>query len=126
MKMHLLALENMVMTEQMRNQMMTIIMMLMMTVARRMGGCNGDSNDCGEGATSGTMVGGNNDATSIGNGNGRPSNAPKEEPTKEGPNQGVEIQDNPPLFDKNVNSQVPNVVILAMDNADEEESVFLI
>jgi membrane protease subunit (stomatin/prohibitin family) len=37
MKMHMLALESMVTIEQMKNQMMMAIMMLLMTMARRMG-----------------------------------------------------------------------------------------
>jgi hypothetical protein len=55
------------------------------------GGCNNDSNNRGEGGASGTMVGGNNDATSIGNGDGEPSNTSQEEPIEEGPNQAVEL-----------------------------------
>jgi hypothetical protein len=50
------------------------------------------------------VVNDNNDAASLGNGNGGPSNAPQNEPTEEGPNQGVEIQYNPSLFDRNINS----------------------
>jgi hypothetical protein len=46
-------------------------------------GHNGDSNDCGLGGASGIVVGSNIDTTSIGNGDGGPNNAPKEEPTKE-------------------------------------------
>jgi hypothetical protein len=77
-------------------------------------GRNGDSNDSGEGGDSGTMIDGNIDATSIGNGDGGSNNTPQEEPTKEGFNQGIEIQDNLPPFDKNVNSQVPNAIIHTM------------
>jgi hypothetical protein len=42
------------------------------------GGDNGDSNDHGEGRASGTMVGGNTNAASIGIGNGGSSNACQE------------------------------------------------
>jgi hypothetical protein len=86
-------------------------------------GYNGDSNDHEEGGATGTMVHDNNDAIPIGNGDGRTSNAPEEEPTEEVSNQGIEIQDNPPPFDRNVNSQVPNTVIPSMDNADEDNDV---
>jgi hypothetical protein len=93
-------------------------------------GCTGDSNDRGEDGTTGTMVSGSSDAAPIGNRDGGTSNASEEEPTEEepteeDPNQGVEIQDNPPPFDTNVNSQVPNIVILAMGNADEDDDVLL-
>jgi hypothetical protein len=57
------------------------------------------------------VVGGNNDATCIGNGDGGPYNASQGEPTEEGSNQRVELQDNPPPNDRNVNFEVPNVVI---------------
>ena len=88
-------------------------------------GRNGDSNDHGEGGATSTMVSGSNDATPIGNRDGGTSNASKEEPTEEDPNHGIEIQDNPLPFDTNVNSQVPNIVILAMGNADEDDDVLL-
>jgi hypothetical protein len=71
-------------------------------------GCNNNSNNRGEGGASSTMVSGNNDVAYIGYGDGGPSNAPQEEPTEEGSNQGVELQDNPPPIERNVNSQVPN------------------
>ena len=45
------------------------------------GGRNSDSINCREGGTSGSMVGGNNDAASISNGNGGPRNAFLEDPT---------------------------------------------
>jgi hypothetical protein len=102
---------------------MTIIMMSLMTMVRNERGYNGDSNDHEEGGATGTMVHDNNDAIPIGNGDGRTSNAPEEEPTEEVSNQGIEIQDNPPPFDRNVNSQVPNTVIPSMDNADEDNDV---
>jgi hypothetical protein len=67
-------------------------------------GRNGDGNDCGEGGGTGTTVSGNNDAASIGNGDGGSNNVPPEGRTEEAPNQGVEIQDNPPPSYTNVNS----------------------
>jgi hypothetical protein len=89
-------------------------------------GHNSDSNDHGEGGLNATTVGGNTNAVSIGNEDGGSSNAPQEQSTKEAPNQDVEIQENPPPFDTNVNSQVPNVDIPAMDNVVEEDDVLLI
>ena len=84
--------------------------------------CNGDSNDCGEGGATGNAVSSNSDATSIGSGDGGPSNVPQEETPEEAPNQGIEIQNNSPPLDMNVNSQVPNVVVLAVNNTDEEDN----
>lgn len=52
---------------------MTTIIMLLMTMARKM--------EMNEAAM---VINGNIDATSIGNGDGGPSNIPQEEPTKEG------------------------------------------
>jgi hypothetical protein len=54
-------------------------------------GHNGDSNDHGEGGATSTVVSGNDDAASIGNGDGGTTNASEEEPTEEGSNQRVEI-----------------------------------
>jgi hypothetical protein len=72
------------------------------------------------------MIVGNNDATSIGYGDGKPNNAPQEEPTEEGPNQGVEIQDNPLPVDRHVNFQVSNAIILTMDYVNQDKNVPLI
>ena len=41
-----------------------------------MHGCNGDGNDRGEGGGIGTIVGGNNDAASVGSTDGGSSNVP--------------------------------------------------
>jgi hypothetical protein len=80
------------------------------------------ANDHGKGGTSGIAVGIKIDVASI-DGDGGLSNASQEEPTKEGFNQGLHIEDNPPFFDRNVNTQVPNVVILAVNNIDEDGNV---
>ena len=85
-------------------------------------GCNGDGNNRGEGGITSTTVGGNNDVASIASGDGGSSNVFQEEQTKEAPNQGVEIQDKPPPSGMNVNSEVSNVVILAMNNTNEEDN----
>jgi hypothetical protein len=85
-------------------------------------GRNGDGNDLGEGAATGAAVSGNNDAAFVGSGDGKSSNVPQEEQTEEAPNQRKEIQDNPPPSDMNVNSQVPNVVIPAVKNTNEEDN----
>jgi hypothetical protein len=87
------------------------------------GGHNCNSNDCREGGTTSIVVSGNNDAASIGNEDGGFSNASQEEPTKEGPNQGVELQNNPPLVDENVNFEVLDAIISAMDNMDLDKIV---
>ena len=79
-------------------------------------GCNGDDNDRGEGGVIGAAASGNNDAASVGSGSGGSSNVPQKEQFQKTPNQGVEIQDNPPPSNMNVNSQVPNVVIPVINN----------
>jgi hypothetical protein len=67
-------------------------------------GHNGDGNDRGKGGAIGAAASGNNDAASVGSGNGGSSNIPQEERIEETPNQGVEIQDNPPPSNMNINS----------------------
>jgi hypothetical protein len=52
-------------------------------------GRNCDDNDCGEGGGTGTVVGGKNDATSIGSADGGSSNVPQGQRTEEVRNQGV-------------------------------------
>jgi hypothetical protein len=69
------------------------------------------------------VVGGKNDASSIGNGGGGSSNASQEEPIEEGPNQGVELQDNTPLVDRNFNFKVLDAIILAMDDINLDKNV---
>jgi hypothetical protein len=86
-------------------------------------GRNSNSNDRGEGGASGTVVGGNTNAASVGSGDGGPNNVPQEKQIDEAPNHGVEIQNNQHPSIMNVNSQVPNVVIPAMNNTNEEDNV---
>ena len=85
-------------------------------------GSNSDGNDCVKGGATGTAIGSNNDTASIGSGDGGSSNVPYEEQSKEAPNQGIEIQNNPFLSDTNVNSQVPNAVILVVNNTNEDDN----
>jgi hypothetical protein len=85
-------------------------------------GRNGDGNNCCEGGATGAAAGGNNDTASVGSGDGGSSNVPHEEQTKEAPNQGIEIQDDPSLSDTNINSQVPNVVIPVVNNSNEDDN----
>jgi hypothetical protein len=86
-------------------------------------GRNSDNNNRGKGGSSGTVVGGNNNSTSIGNGDGYPSNTSQEEPTKEGLNQEVQLQGNPAMVDGNINFEVPYVVISVTDNVDLDKNV---
>jgi hypothetical protein len=74
-------------------------------------GHNGDGNDRVEGGGTGTTVGGNNDAVSVGSANGGSSNVPQEQRTEEAPNEGVDFEDIPPPSNTNANSQVPDVAI---------------
>jgi hypothetical protein len=91
-------------------------------VANELGEENGDGNDRGEGGATSAADGGNNDADSFPVGMVDPVMFPKNFCTKEAPNQGVEIQDNPPSSYMNINSRVPNFVIPIVNNTDEEDN----
>jgi hypothetical protein len=83
----------------------------------------GHNNNRGEGGVSSTVVGSNNDAAFIGNGDSQPSNVFQEEPTKKGSNQRIELQDNPPPVDKNTNFEAPIAIMSAKDNIDLDKNV---
>jgi hypothetical protein len=85
-------------------------------------GRNGDGNDHGEGGGIGVVVGGNNDAASVGSADGGSGNVPQEQRTKETPNQGVEIEDIPPPSNTNANSHVPDVVIPTVNNMNDVDN----